>query len=60
MAQGSGPYADQELVDAPIEGVYREDPTPPNLEDEASKEATTGGEPLDYQVVIGLVRLPAY
>lgn len=43
MVQGSGPHPDQELVDALVEGVSRDDPPPPNLNDESTNEVETEG-----------------
>lgn len=43
MGQGSTPQADLELFDAPVEGVYQDDPLPPNPEDDSAKEVEIGG-----------------
>lgn len=43
VVQGSSPQADQALVDATVEGVYRDDPLPPDLEDELANEVATRG-----------------
>lgn len=56
VVQGSNTQADQELVDVPVEGLSREDPLPPDLEDDPSKELATGGSCSTTR----LARLPAY
>lgn len=43
MTKGSGPQIDQVLVDATVEGVSRDDPPPPNLNDESTNEVETEG-----------------
>lgn len=43
MTKGSGPQIDQVLVDATVEGVSRDDPPPPDSENESLKEAANGG-----------------